>query len=76
MSVISNNQLAGAAGQGGSGFQIDRSLRFNSADSAYLSRTPSTAGNGKTWTLSTWVKTSSNGSLLCNGVASSGDNGI
>tara|TARA_Y100000991_G_scaffold571_1_gene466 strand:- start:32428 stop:35664 length:3237 start_codon:yes stop_codon:yes gene_type:complete len=65
-----------AAAQAGGDHQVDRSLRFNSADSAYLSRTPSTAGNGKTWTLSTWVKTSSNGSLLCNGVASSGDNGI
>ena len=65
-----------AAAQAGGDHQVDRSLRFNSADSAYLSRTPSTAGNGKTWTLSTWVKTSSNGTLLCNGVASSGDNGI
>ena len=37
-------------------FQIDRSLRFNSADSAYLNRTPSSAGSGTTWTLSGWVK--------------------
>jgi len=36
----------------------DRSLRFNSADSAYLSRTPSTAGNRKTWTWAGWVKRS------------------
>jgi hypothetical protein len=27
------------------GYQIERSLRFNSADSAYLNRTPGTAGN-------------------------------
>ena len=43
---------AGAAGD----FSIARSLRFNSGDSAYLSRTPSSASNRKTWTLSFWVK--------------------
>ena len=41
---------------GGSGYQIGRSLRFNSADSAYLDRTPSSAGNRRTWTWSGWVK--------------------
>jgi hypothetical protein len=40
------------------GYQISRSLRFNSADSAYLNRTPASAGNRKTWTFSTWVKRS------------------
>jgi hypothetical protein len=40
------------------GYQISRSLRFNSADSAYLNRTPASAGNRKTWTLSTWFKRS------------------
>jgi hypothetical protein len=38
------------------GYQISRSLRFNSADSAYLNRTPASAGNRKTWTWSGWVK--------------------
>jgi hypothetical protein len=38
------------------GYQIERSLRFNSADSAYLSRTPAGAGNRKTWTWAGWVK--------------------
>jgi len=52
---ISNNILAGASGQGG-GYEIERSLRFNSGDSAYLNRTPSAAGNRKTWTWSGWVK--------------------
>jgi hypothetical protein len=42
----------------GGGFQIERSLRFNSADSAYLNRTPGTAGNRQTWTLSFWHKRS------------------
>jgi len=36
--------------------QIARSLRFNSVDSAYLNRTPSSAGNRRTWTWSAWVK--------------------
>jgi hypothetical protein len=39
-------------------YQISRSLRFNSADSAYLNRTPASAGNRRTWTFSTWVKRS------------------
>ena len=56
MSVISNNQLAGAAGQGGSGpYEIKRSLRFNGGDSANLTKTFS-SGNQKTFTLSFWVK--------------------
>jgi hypothetical protein len=37
-------------------YQISRSLRFNSADSAWFSRTPATASNRKTWTWSGWVK--------------------
>ena len=35
---------------------IDDSLRFNDDDSAYLSRTPASAGDRKTWTWSGWVK--------------------
>jgi len=58
MSFVGSNILAGASGQGGSGYQIDRSLRFNRADSANLSRTPSSEGNRRTWTLSLWVKRS------------------
>jgi hypothetical protein len=52
--------LATAAGAAG-GYEIERSLRFNSADSAYLNRTPGSAGNRKTWTgrggRSGWVTT-------------------
>jgi hypothetical protein len=52
------SMLAAAAGTsaGGGEYQISRSLRFNSADSAYLSRTPASAGDRKTWTWSGWVK--------------------
>lgn len=35
---------------------IGNSLRFRSAASAYLSRTPSAAGNRTTWTWSGWIK--------------------
>jgi hypothetical protein len=48
----------GAAAAEVAGYQIDRSLRFNSADSAYLNRTPSSAGNRRQWTWSGWVKRS------------------
>ena len=43
------------------GYQISRSLRFNSADSTYLNRTPASASNRTTWTWSGWVKRSSFG---------------
>lgn len=49
--------LAPAAG----GYQVQRSLRFNSSDSAYLSRTPAVAGNRRTWTWAGWVKRSALG---------------
>ena len=41
-------------------FPINQSLRFDG--SSYLSRTPTTAGNRKTWTWSGWVKRSDVGS--------------
>ena len=62
MSSFHNNALVGASGQ--AGYQIERSLRFNSADSAYLNRTPASAGNRKTWTISWWMKKTSNGSAI------------
>jgi hypothetical protein len=43
-------------GDGFDTYRIENSLRFNSADSAYLNRTPASAGNRKTWTWSGWVK--------------------
>jgi hypothetical protein len=53
--VFQNDIIAGASGAGG-GYTIDQSIRFNSADSAYLYRTPSVAGNRKTFTQSLWFK--------------------
>ena len=54
--------LLGNAPAAAGGYQISRSLRFNSADSAYLNRTPASAGNRKTWTWSGWVKRAAIGS--------------
>ena len=50
------NGLLGAQGDSDS-YRIARSLRFNSADSAYLNRTFG-SGSATTWTLSAWVKRS------------------
>ena len=37
-------------------YLINQSLRLNSADSSYLSRTPSSSGNRRTFTFSCWMK--------------------
>jgi hypothetical protein len=60
MSIIGSNILAGASGQAGGGgaYEIERSVRLNAPDSSFLSRTPGSAGNRKTWTWSGWVKRS------------------
>jgi len=43
----------------GSDYVISRSLRFNDNDSAYLSRTPSSASDRQKWTWAAWVKKTS-----------------
>jgi hypothetical protein len=45
-----------AGNSASTGYNLTRSLRFRASASAYLNRTPATAGNRKTFTLSTWVK--------------------
>ena len=55
--VFQNDILAGAAGAG-TGYEIDQSILFNTPDSAYMYRTPSSTGNRQTWTYSLWVKRS------------------
>jgi len=42
----------------GGQYQIQRSLRFNASDSAYLSKVFAVAGNQKIWTWSGWIKRS------------------
>jgi len=43
------------------GYNLDQSLRFNDDDLAFLTRTPASAGNLRTWTWSAWVKRASLG---------------
>jgi hypothetical protein len=57
MSLLSN---AIAIPQKG-GYDLTDSVRFRSSASAYLSRTPSSAGNRKTFTFNAWIKKSANG---------------
>ncbi len=55
--LTGNNAITGAGYRTNQPtYDIDQSLRFNSSDDPYLSRTPSSAGNRKTFTLSFWVK--------------------
>ena len=62
MGVFQNNLLAGAAAAasaGGAGFyshQIEQSIRFENGAGDHLARTPSSAGNRRTWTWSCWFK--------------------
>jgi hypothetical protein len=55
MSVINTQPLIGSSGQA-TGYNLERSLRFRSSASANLSRTPSSAGNRRTFTWSGWIK--------------------
>ena len=45
-----------AAAAADAGYVIPKSLRFNSGDSAHLSKTFASTGNRRTWTWSAWVK--------------------
>lgn len=65
--------IFGGSGDACEAYQQVRSLRFNSADSAKLTRTPAAAGNQKQWALSLWVKkstTGAHGEILSAGTAS------
>ena len=56
---LSSPLLATAAAAGGdTEFSIQKSVRFNDDDSAYFSKTPSSAGNRRTFTWSGWFKRS------------------
>ena len=43
---------------GATGYELEQSLKFNDDDTAYLSKTPASAGNRKTWTWSCLLYTS------------------
>ena len=48
------NLVLGAGGAAADDYTIDQSLRFDGT--SYLTRTPGSAGNSKTWTVSFWTK--------------------
>jgi hypothetical protein len=58
MSGLLNNSLFLSTAAAAGGYQVSRSLRFNSSDSGFLSRTPAVAGNRTTWTWAGWLKRS------------------
>ena len=56
---------------------VERGLRFEDGDTPYLTRTPGSAGNQKTWTFSCWAKrgnlTYTRGAIFAAGAFSYGD---
>ena len=55
--TLNRQRASGSGAQGGGGYVIENSCRFNDNDSAYLRWTPSGTGDdGLAWTLSFWVK--------------------
>ena len=62
-SLSETSLLSGASGQS-TGYTIDQSIRFNDDDNAYLAKTFSSAGNRRTFTISTWIKRGNLGSCL------------
>ena len=64
------NTIIGA-GDPSSGYEIDNSLRFNGANQ-YLSITPGSAGNRRTFTISCWLKVQPEASSRA--IISTGDN--
>ena len=70
-----NSQTIGTTNKQTTSYQIDRSLRFRKANSAYLSRTPSITGSQTTWTWSGWVKQTSFGTSGTQWLLTSGNQG-
>mgnify|MGYP003633463399 CR=1 FL=1 len=73
MTMFGSQWLANA----GASYEIEQSIRFNDNDTAYLTRTPVSASNRKTWTISTWVKysidTSSGSAIFGSGATAAED---
>jgi hypothetical protein len=55
--------ILGANSLTGGGYEVDNSLRFNSGSTDYLTRTPASDGNRRTFTISLWVKRSNLGTF-------------
>ncbi len=56
------------------GFDVANSLRFNSGSSDYLTRTPGSASNQKTFTISFWIKRSASGNDMVFSAGNSSSN--
>ena len=58
MAVLSNTMLQGTAAISDESdtYQIEKSLRFNEADSSHLEFDPGLKGNRRTWTWAGWIK--------------------
>ena len=54
MGLFGNHARVGASAAGA--YEIEKALKINDSDSAYLTRTPSSGGDRRTWTFSCWVK--------------------
>jgi hypothetical protein len=64
MSILNNSLLLGADA-GAAGYQISRSLRFNSSDSAKCARTYSSGSSTTTQTFALWIKRAKLGATGC-----------
>ena len=56
MAILSSDLIRQGAAGVSTGYTIDHSIRFNDGDSAYMHRTPSGAGDRRTFTYSLWFK--------------------
>jgi len=56
MPLILSGNVASATAS--TGYEVANSCRFNDGDSPYMHKTPGSAGNRRTWTISCWVKKS------------------
>ena len=52
MAILNNSNAISTTGS----YNINNSLRFRASATAYLSRTPASAGSQTTWTWSGWIK--------------------
>ena len=75
MSIIGSNILAGASGSGVSAYEIEQSLRFNKADTPYLNKVFTSAGDEQKFTISFWFKTTNVGNSTASNLAGAGDDG-
>ena len=56
MAILSSDLIRQGAAGASTGYTIDQSIRFNQADDASMTRTPSSASSRTTWTFSWWWK--------------------